>query len=121
MIREDSMTPLIQVLIALIGVAIAAWVLNALVPLPRGLRGIVNVVLALIVVGIALWLINVYVPMAGSIKAILNIVVIIATCVGVLQAVGLWPPVVRLWNGFTHRLSHPSPSRPESWQSQGPR
>lgn len=106
------MTPLIQVLIALIGVVLAAWILNALLPLPRGLRRIVNVVLALIVVGIALWLINMYVPMAGSIKAILNIVVVIATCVGVLQAVGLWRGVVRLWTDFTHRVSHSFPSRP---------
>ena len=106
------MTPLIQVLIALVAVVLAAWILNALLPLPRGLRGIVNIVLALIVVGIALWLINVYVPMAGSIKAILNIVVVIATCVGVLQAVGLWGEVVRLWRDFTHRVSHSSPSRP---------
>lgn len=106
------MTPLIQVLIALIVVVLAAWVLNALVPLSRGIRAIVNVVLGLIVVGIALWLINAYVPMAASIKAILNIVVVIATCVGVLQAVGLWPAVVRLWSDFTHRVSHSTPSRP---------
>lgn len=105
------MTPLIQVLIALIGVVVAAWILNALLPLSRGLRGVVNIVLALIVVGIALWLINIYVPMAGSIKAILNIVVVIATCVGVLQAVGLWRSVVRLWNDLTHRASHSSPTR----------
>lgn len=113
------MTPLIQVLIALVGVAAAAWVLNALIPLSRGLRKIVNVVLALIVVGIALWLINDYVPMAGSIKAILNIVVVIATCVGVLQAVDLWRPVVRLWSDFTHRVFHSSPSGPQGWHSQG--
>jgi predicted membrane protein len=48
-----------------------------------------------------LWLINTYVPMAGSIKAILNIVVVVATCVGVLQAVGLWPQVVRIWSNLT--------------------
>lgn len=105
------MTPLIQVLVALIGVVVAAWVLNALLPLSHGIRRIVNVVLALIVVGIALWLINVYIPMAGSIKAILNIVVVIATCIGVLQAVGLWRSLVRLWSDFTHRASHSSPSR----------
>jgi len=52
-----------------------------------------------------LWLINTYVPMAGSIKAILNIFVVVATCVGVLQAVGLWSQVVRLWGSITHKAS----------------
>ncbi len=42
------------------------------------------------VAGIILWLINTYVPMAGSIKTILNVVVVVAVCVWVLQAVGLW-------------------------------
>ena len=68
-----------------------------------GVRTVVNLVLGLIVVGVALLLINSYIPMAGSIKAILNIVVVVATCVGVLQAVGLWSEVVRLWNNLTHR------------------
>ena len=45
------------------------------------------------VVGILLWLINTYVPMAGSIKTILNVVVVIAVCVWVLQAFGLWTAV----------------------------
>jgi len=35
-------------------------------------------------------------------KAILNIVFVAATCVGVLQAVGLWTEVVRLWNNLTN-------------------
>ena len=51
---------------------------------------LINVVLTLIVVGVALWLINRYIPMASSIKTILNVVVVIAVCVWVLQAVGLW-------------------------------
>jgi predicted membrane protein len=51
---------------------------------------LLNVVIALIVVGVALWLINRYIPMASSIKTILNVVVVIAVCVWVLQAVGLW-------------------------------
>jgi len=49
-----------------------------------------NIVVALIVVGIALWLINRFIPMASSIKAILNVVVVVAVCVWVLQAAGLW-------------------------------
>lgn len=66
---------------------------------------IVKVAAALIVVGIVLWLVNTYVPMAGSILAILNIVVVVATCVLVLQAVGLWGAVVRFWTDLTHRIS----------------
>jgi hypothetical protein len=36
--------------------------------------------------------------MAESIKALLNVVVVVAACVGVLQVVGLWDPVVRTWD-----------------------
>jgi len=66
---------------------------------------IMKVAVALIVVGIVLWLVNTYVPMAGSIRAILNVVVVVATCVLVLQAVGLWGAVVRLWTDLSHRIS----------------
>jgi predicted membrane protein len=55
---------------------------------------LVYVVLVLIVVGMLLWLINTYIPMAGSIKTILNVVVVLAVCVWVLNAFGLWTPVV---------------------------
>jgi hypothetical protein len=54
---------------------------------------LLNIVIALIIVGMGLWLINRYVPMAGSIKTILNVVVVIAVCVWVLQATGLWGPL----------------------------
>jgi undecaprenyl pyrophosphate phosphatase UppP len=98
--------PLLYLAIALATVAILAWILNAFIPLTNSMKRIINVVLALLVVGMALWLINSYVPMAGSIQAILNIVVVVATCVGVLQAFGLWDGVVRLWNGFISRVLH---------------
>ena len=55
---------------------------------------LVYIVLVLMVVGMGLWLINRYVPMAGSIKTILNAVVVIAVCVWVLKAAGLWSQVV---------------------------
>jgi hypothetical protein len=55
---------------------------------------LVYIVLVLIVVGMALWLINRYIPMAGSIKTILNAVVVIAVCVWVLKAAGLWNQVL---------------------------
>lgn len=51
---------------------------------------LINIVVALIVVGVALYLINKYIPMASSIKTILNVVVVVAVCVWVLQAAGLW-------------------------------
>ncbi|HLG95281.1 MAG TPA: Thivi_2564 family membrane protein [Bryobacteraceae bacterium] len=88
----------------LILVVIVLWLLNTYVPLASNMRRIVNIVLVLIIVGIVLWAINTYIPMAGSIKDILNIVVVIATCVGVLQAVGIWGEVVRVWHNMTHRL-----------------
>ena len=54
---------------------------------------LLNIVIVLVVVGVALYLINRYIPMASSIKSILNIVVVVAVCVWLLQAVGLWDSV----------------------------
>ncbi len=51
---------------------------------------LINIVIVLIVVGVGLWLINRFIPMASSIKTILNAVVVIAVCVWLLQAFGLW-------------------------------
>ena len=51
---------------------------------------LINLVLALIIVGVGLWMINRFIPMASSIKTILNVVVVVAVCVWVLEAVGLW-------------------------------
>ena len=65
-------------------------------------------VLSLILVGMVLWLINTYIPMQGVIKAILNIVVVVATCVRVLQAVGLWSQTVKLWDNVTHHRFPPA-------------
>jgi predicted membrane protein len=97
--------PFVYLVVALIAVGIVAWLINSYITVPTNIKTILNIVLGLIVVGMGLWLINTYVPMAGSIKAILNIVVVVATCVGVLQAVGLWSQVVRLWSNLTnHRL-----------------
>jgi undecaprenyl pyrophosphate phosphatase UppP len=87
-------------LLALIAVVAALWLINTYLPLTGRMKTVVNVVLVLIVVGIVLWLINTYIPMAGSIKAILNIVVVVATCVGVLQAVGLWDDLVDMVRNF---------------------
>ena len=100
--------PVMYVVVTLLFVGIAAWLVNAYVPMAENIKTIVNIVLALIVVGIALWLINTYIPMAGAIKAILNLVVVVATCVVILQAVGLWSGIVRLWTKVTsHRISPP--------------
>jgi hypothetical protein len=51
---------------------------------------LVNLVVVLIIVGVALYLINRYIPMASAIKSILNVVVVVAVCVWLLQATGLW-------------------------------
>jgi predicted membrane protein len=97
---------LLYLVLALTLVTLAAWLVNTYVPMPGSMKKIVNIVLSLLVVGMVLWLINTYVPMAGSIKAILNIFVVVATCVGVLQAIGLWGQVVRIWGSLTrHRVS----------------
>jgi hypothetical protein len=51
---------------------------------------LVNLVVVLIIVGVALYLINRYIPMASAIKTILNVVVVVAVCVWLLQATGMW-------------------------------
>jgi predicted membrane protein len=107
---------------ALVLVAILLWLVNTRIPLESNMKRIVNIVLVLIIVGVVLWAINTYIPMAGSIKAILNIVVVIATCVGVLQAVGLWDDIRDFVRNFTdyrivrrHRIGHPpEPHKPQA-------
>jgi predicted membrane protein len=100
---------LLYFVLSLIVVGVVSWLINARIPMAASIKAILNVVLALILVGMFLWLINTYVPMAGVIKVILNVVVVIATCVGVLQAVGLWSQTVRLWDNVTHlRFSTPT-------------
>jgi hypothetical protein len=54
---------------------------------------LLNIVVLLIVVGVGMYLINRYIPMASSIKSILNVVVVVAVCVWLLQAAGLWGDV----------------------------
>lgn len=51
---------------------------------------LLNIVVLLVLVGVALYLINRYIPMASSIKTILNVVVVVAVCIWLLQAFGLW-------------------------------
>jgi len=91
---------------SIIVVAMLLWLINGIIPITGKIKTVVNIVLALIIVGIGLWLINTYIPMAGVIKGILNIVVVCATCVGVLQALGLWEPLITMVNNFRKR--HPS-------------
>jgi predicted membrane protein len=98
--------PLLQIVGALVAIALVAILANTRAAIPAGIRLMANIVLALVVVGITLWLINSYVPMAASIKAILNIVVVVATCVGVLKATGLWDQLVSMWDRFKYRDSH---------------
>jgi len=90
-------------LLSLILVGIFLWLFNGYIAIPARIKALINVVLGLIAVGILLRLVNTYVPMAGVIKAILNIVVVTATCVAVLQALGLWDPTVCMWNNLMRR------------------
>jgi predicted membrane protein len=101
--------PFAQFLLALLGVVAAAWLIHTYPRMPENIGRIVTVVLALLLVGMALWLINAYVPMAGSIKAILNITVVVAACVRVLEAFGLWNQVVRCWRNLVTK--HPRGSQ----------
>jgi hypothetical protein len=94
---------LIYTLAALVLVVLVAWLTRTYIPIPPSFRSILDVVLGLIVVGILLWLVNAYIPMAGSIKGLLNIVVVIACCVWVLKAFGLWDQLVRFSRNLTHR------------------
>lgn len=103
--------PLVQLVLALVTVAVAAWLINMYARVQGTMALYLNTVLMLLVVGMALWLINTYVPMAGSIKAILNIMVVTLTCMRVLQVVGLWGQIVRLWRNLINR--HPPASRAE--------
>jgi predicted membrane protein len=96
--------PLISIILVLLALVALAKLIDAKVPALDGLKTLLSIVLALIAVGVLLWAINTYIPMAESIKAILNIVVVIASCVWVLKAVGLWDWTVRLWNKFWYGL-----------------
>jgi hypothetical protein len=101
--------PLLSFLVALAVVIAVAVLVNSVVRMPDNIRPVVNAVFALIVVGMGLWLINTYLPMAESIKTILNIVVVVATCVFVLQAVGLWDRVVTMSRSMWARMTRPRP------------
>jgi hypothetical protein len=100
--------PLIHIAVALVVVIGVAWLTRTYLPVPKSFRGIVDVVLGLIVVGMLLWLVNAYVPMAGSIQGLLNIVVVIACCVWVLKAFGLWDQLIRFSRNLTHRRTPPA-------------
>ena len=102
----------IYLLIALVVVGLIASFVNRSSEIPGQVKRVVNLVVALIVVGIALWLINTFVPMAQSIKTILNIVVVVATCVFVLQALGVWNQLVSASKGMWARMTAPRPPEP---------
>jgi hypothetical protein len=100
--------PFIDILVALVIVVGVAWLTRTYIPVTPGVRNILDVVLGLIVVGMLLWLVNAYIPMAGGIKGLLNIVVMIACCVWVLKAFGLWDQLVRFSRDLTHRRTPPA-------------
>jgi thiol:disulfide interchange protein len=120
---QTVLMPLFQVVMALIILAILAWMADRFVPAEGKTRIVLSLVFLLIFVGIGLWLINTYIPMAESIKGILNILVFVATCVYVLKATGVWIFIERTWNRRLERradspsgnpFSGPVPPRSES-------
>ncbi|HEU5023011.1 MAG TPA: Thivi_2564 family membrane protein [Bryobacteraceae bacterium] len=99
-----------EVVLALAMVGIVGWFLNTQTAIDRPVRSLLNVVLMLIVVGVSLWIIDTYVPMAAGIRAILNFVVFVATCVGVLQGLGLWTGFVKFWSDVRENImTHHAP------------
>ncbi|MDR3701980.1 MAG: hypothetical protein P4L56_20190 [Candidatus Sulfopaludibacter sp.] len=104
--------PFVYIAAAVIFVVAIARLANIYIPMPGTIKAVINIVLTLIVVGMVLWVINTYIPMAGPIKVLLNVVVFVATCVGVLQAVGLWDSTVRLWHDFRNRATREATVRP---------
>lgn len=124
---QTVLMPLFQVVVALILLVILAWMTDRYVPAEGKTRTVLGLVFILIVVGIGLWLINTYIPMARSIKAILNILVVVATCVFVLKATGVWIFVERTWNRLMERRAESRfsapfrrPSSPESESAPPP-
>jgi predicted membrane protein len=124
---QTVLMPLIQAVVALIILVILAWMMDRYVPAEGKTRTVLGLVFALIAVGIGLWLINTYVPMAESIKAILNILVVVAMCVYVLKATGVWVFIERTWNRLMERRvesrsseSFPRPIAPQSESAPPP-
>jgi hypothetical protein len=50
---------------------------------------LVDIVLIFVVVGVVMWLINSLIPMAGGIKGLLNIVVFVVMLIWILRVFGL--------------------------------
>lgn len=54
----------------------------------------ISIVITLAVIGVLLYLLNTLVPMDGKIKTVINVVVIIAVCLWLLSAFGLYTGVM---------------------------
>ena len=63
------------------------------------------IAVALVLSAFAWWLVNTRNMFPQQIRTVVNIVVV-ATCVFILKAVGLWDDVVRLWNNAVHSAHH---------------
>jgi hypothetical protein len=51
---------------------------------------LIGLVVVLIIVGVLLYLVNTVIPIAPPIKTIINVVVVLAVCLWLLQAFGLF-------------------------------
>jgi hypothetical protein len=80
---------------------------------------LINIVLALIVVAVLFGLINRYVSMAASIKTILNVIVVVAVGVWALQRTGLWTTVTNFRIGRSRPSALSFESRVSAWLVSG--
>lgn len=53
-------------------------------------------ILYLIIIGVALWVVNTLIPMDQKIRSVINAIVILVVCLWLLEAVGLFGPVLRV-------------------------
>lgn len=55
-----------------------------------------SLILYLIIIGVALWVVNTLIPMDQKIRSVINAIVILVVCLWLLEAVGLFGPVLRV-------------------------
>ena len=55
-----------------------------------------SIIITLVIIGVLLYLVNTVIPMAPPIKTIINVVVVLAVCVWLLGAFGIYHgPIMR--------------------------
>lgn len=62
--------------------------------------GIIEIILIIIAVGVIMWLINAYIPMPGAIKGLLNLIVFVLLVIWLLQVFGIINPIINFGGLF---------------------